>query len=177
MRQRGAEMAVILGFDIAATTGWALYDSGRPLAEITTGLLKCDSGTPEQKAAEMGKMAHLLLSGAAKAADKVVIEEPLRVIVGYGGGRINPAAMASLNALAGAVCAVAALHGKPVITAPVASWRKGFLGYARKKGMAAKDYKRACMERCRLLGISVARHDAADAVGVAFYGAVNVNPR
>ncbi|MRN44953.1 hypothetical protein [Brucella sp. 09RB8918] len=73
--------------------------------------------------------------------------------------------------LIGLICAATAIldaYRLPWVTIPSSTWRKQFLGYGRKPGFASNDWKKAAMERCQMLKIPVKKHDAAEAVGIAF---------
>lgn len=55
-----------------------------------------------------------------------------------------------------------------VASAHQATWRRHFLG-RMKRGTRSLDLKGYAMEACRQLGITPARHDAAEAVGILDY--------
>ncbi|NKB78555.1 hypothetical protein HED49_03170 [Ochrobactrum daejeonense] len=80
---------------------------------------------------------------------------------------INPNAL-QLSSLSGAAVAIISAYRIPWLTIPSSTWRSQFLGYGRKPGFASKDWKKAAMERCQMLKIPVKKHDAAEAVGIAF---------
>jgi Holliday junction resolvasome RuvABC endonuclease subunit len=170
---------LILGLDVATCTGWALYEPGASLSSIKTGLLKASGEDAEEKAASLACLLLRLLK--ADRPDFVAIEQPMRNVVSFRKTRetlagpieeqtINPNAL-HLSSLTGAAVAVVACFRLPWQTIPSATWRAHFLGFGRKPGFDRSAWKRAAVERCRMLRIDVKNADAAEAVGIAFAGA------
>ena len=167
---------IILGLDIATTTGFAWYDPNAPMNTIRTGIITATGDNAEEKAASIGTQLVAMLK--AERPDFVAIEQPMRNVVTFKKKRqdmagekeeqtINPNAL-QLSSLSGAAVAIVSAYRIPWLTIPSSTWRSQFLGYGRKPGFASKDWKKAAMERCQMLKIPVKKHDAAEAVGIAF---------
>lgn len=172
---------LILGLDIATTTGFAWYEPGASISAIRTGLLKAQGENAEEKAASLGVQLIALLKPARP--DFVAIEQPMRNVVSFKKkhtdfagefeeNTINPNAL-QLQGLVSAAVVVAAAYRIPWETISSSTWRASFLGFGRRPGWKRADWKRAAVERCRLLRIDVKNADAAEAVGVAFAGAAS----
>lgn len=167
---------MILGLDIATTTGFAWYDPTASMSTIRTGIITAVGDNAEAKAASIATQLVAMLK--SERPDFVAIEQPMRNVVTFKKKKrdmvgekeeqtINPNAL-QLSSLSGAAVAIVSAYRIPWLTIPSSTWRSQFLGYGRKSGFASKDWKKAAMERCQLLKIPVKRHDAAEAVGVAF---------
>ena len=174
-------MTLILGLDIATTTGFSVYSVHEPLSTIKTGTIKAVGNNAEQKAASLS--AELIRLFKDQRPDFVAIEEPLRNLVPFRKKTqsligetdqltINPNAL-QLSSMTGAAVAIISGFKIPWITIPSATWRKHFLGRGREKGWQRADWKRAAIERCRSLHIHVKNNDAAEAVGIALSGSVS----
>jgi Holliday junction resolvasome RuvABC endonuclease subunit len=170
---------LILGLDIATTTGFAWYDDKASLSAIKTGLIKAEGENAEEKAASLACQIVPMLRQTKP--DFVAIEQPMRNVVSFKkkrqdfGGEveeqtINPNAL-QLSSLSGAAVAVVAAYRIPWETISSSTWRKVFLGMGRSPGFDRATWKRAAVERCRALKIEVRNADAAEAVGIAFAGA------
>lgn len=168
-------MALILGLDIATTTGFAWYEPGSSLSSIKTGLIKAEGDNAEEKAASLAQQLVTMFKSARP--DFVAIEQPMRNVVSFKkkrqdfGGEveeqtINPNAL-QLSSLAGAAVAIIAAYRIPWETIPSATWRKHFLGMGRAPNFDRQAWKRAAVERCRALRIDVRNADAAEAVGIS----------
>lgn len=169
---------LILGLDIATTTGFAWYEPGSSLSSIRTGLIKATGDDAEQKAASIALQMVAMLK--AERPDLVAIEQPMRNVVSFKKTKqtlagpveentINPNAL-QLSSLSGAVVGIIAAYRIPWVTIPSASWRKHFLGMGRSPGFDRAAWKRAAVERCRMMRINVKNSDAAEAVGIAMAG-------
>lgn len=167
---------LILGLDIATTTGFAWYDPSASMSTIRTGIIQSVGDNAEEKSASIATQLVTMLK--AERPDFVAIEQPMRNVVMFKKKKqdfagehdettINPNAL-QLSSLSGAAVAIISAYRIPWLTIPTATWRTQFLGYGRKPGFVSKDWKKAAMERCQSLKIPVKRHDAAEAVGVAF---------
>ena len=167
---------LILGMDFATTTGFAWYDPSAPMSTIRTGIITATGENAEEKASSIGLQLVAMLK--AERPDFVAIEQPMRNVVTFKKKKhdmagekdettINPNAL-QLSSLSGAAVAIISAYRIPWLTIPSATWRSQFLGYGRKAGFASKDWKKAAMERCQMLKIPVKKHDAAEAVGIAF---------
>jgi hypothetical protein len=62
----------------------------------------------------------------------------------------------------------------PVLSAPIAAWRKFFLGRGNMKGA---DAKLACVRLCRTLHWLAPDHNAAEAAGIWLWGCSQVAPK
>jgi hypothetical protein len=187
-------MALILGLDIATTTGFAWYDDKASLSAIKTGLIKAEGDNAEEKAASLARLlidqlhewVEETVDGVTtkrrvrKHVDFVAIEQPMRNIKSFrktktdlageiGEATINPNAL-QLEGLVCAAVAIIAAYRLPWETIPSATWRKAFLGMGRSPGMDRAGWKKAAVDRCRALKIEVRNADAAEAVGIAFAG-------
>ena len=170
---------LILGLDIATTTGFAWYDDKASLSAIKTGLIKAQGDNAEEKAASLAQQ--LVPMFRETKPDFVAIEQPMRNVKTFTkkrqdfGGEvqeqtINPNAL-QLEGLVCAAVAIIAAYRIPWETIPSATWRKVFLGMGRSPGFDRPMWKRVAVERCRALKIEVRNADAAEAVGIAFAGA------
>lgn len=181
---------IILGLDIATKTGFAWYDPNAPMNTIRTGVIECAGEDAEEKSASLSQQLVAMLKH--EKPDFVAIEQPLRnvktfkkeVQTLYGKkfiDTINPNAL-QLPSLVGAAVAIVSAYRIPWITIPAATWRSRYFGkgfkppikITQKEGQdpeQEKQWKKAAVERCQLLKIPVKRHDAAEAVGVAFAAA------
>ncbi|MFC3208117.1 hypothetical protein [Aquamicrobium soli] len=169
---------LILGLDIATTTGFAWYEPGSSLSSIKTGLMKAEGENAEEKAASLAQQIVAMFK--AGRPDFVAIEQPMRNVVSFKkkrqdfGGEveeqtINPNAL-QLSSLAGAAVAIIAAYRIPWETIPSATWRKHFLGMGRSPAFDRAAWKRAAVDRCRAFKIAVKNSDAAEAVGIAMAG-------
>lgn len=169
---------LILGLDIATTTGFAWYEPGSRLSSIKTGLIKATGDNAEEKAASLAQQ--LVTMFKADRPDFVAIEQPMRNVVSFKKTKqtltgpvdeqtINPNAL-QLEGLVCAAVAIIAAYRIPWETIPSATWRKHFLGMGRSPGFDRAAWKRAAVDRCRAFKIDVKNADAAEAVGIAMAG-------
>lgn len=169
---------LILGLDIATTTGFAWYEPGSSLASIKTGLIKAEGENAEEKAASLAQQ--LVVMFKAGRPDFVAIEQPMRNVKSFRKVRndlagaveeqtINPNAL-QLEGLVCAAVAIIAAYRIPWETISSATWRKHFLGMGRAPNFDRQAWKRAAVERCRVFKIAVKNADAAEAVGIAMAG-------
>lgn len=195
-------MSVLLGLDIASTTGWSTYQPlglGKP-PRIRCGSWKCAGDDFDTKAEALSDHLYRFLRDQRREGTifaYAAIEEPLRLIPGGRGRKAgglfasapdgqaasNPHTLLVLHALAGSACAILRqFHIPKRIVAP-ATWRKSFIGVtrapptvARKDG--SKWLKAQVREAADLLGsrygFDVRNNDASDAVGIVFWLAANV---
>lgn len=171
---------MILGLDIATTTGFAWYDpKAASLSAIKTGLVKAAGDNAEEKAASIAIQLVAMLKDNRPSF--VAIEQPMRNVVSFRKQKqtlagqveeqtINPNAL-QLSSLSGAAVAIIAAYRIPWECIPSSTWRKAFLGMGRSPGMDRAGWKRAAVDRCRAFKIEVRNADAAEAVGIAFAGA------
>lgn len=191
---------LILGLDIATTTGFAWYDTGaQRLSAIKTGLIKAEGDLSEQKAASLAQQ--LVRMFREVKPDFVAIERPLPNIMQFdkysndmvdgevASSTVNPNQML-LPTFIGAAVAIVAAYRIPFETIAPQSWHKAYYGSGFKpprkpvkdrtghqkrdrKGQLVwkNDWKTPAVERARALRIEVRNADAAEAVGIAFAGA------
>jgi Holliday junction resolvasome RuvABC endonuclease subunit len=171
-------MALILGMDIATVSGIAWYEPGSSLSSIKTGLIKAVGDNAEEKAASLAtQMVALFKPGRP---DFVAIEQPMRNIKSFRKTKtdlagvmdeqtLNPNAL-QLEGLVCAAVAIIAAYRIPWECVSSQTWRKHFLGMGRSPGFDRAMWKRAAVERCRVLKIDVKNADAAEAVGIAMAG-------
>ena len=164
--------------DIASTTGIAWYEPGSALSSIKTGLIKAVGDNAEEKAASLAtQMVALFKPGRP---DFVAIEQPMRNIKSFRKTKtdlagvmdeatINPNAL-QLEGLVCAAVAIIAAYRIPWECISSQTWRKHFLGMGRSPGFDRAMWKRAAVERCRVLKIDVKSADAAEAVGISIAG-------
>lgn len=177
---------IILGLDPAQKTGFAYYDTERSISSIHAGVIQCQPGKGipiEVKASQLGREFMRLLRD--QRPDLVAIEEPGRrqfdvqdddddsvdlagEADGDGPRKTGLKSIISSNQIVGGYAMLCGVKAIPFVTIPVATWRKQFLGFARRPGFTRKHWKAAAREKCAQLKITVTNDDMADAVGVAF---------
>lgn len=173
---------IVLSFDIATTTGWALFDTDRHESAIRVGTIKAVGDTYEAKAIDLGRKVVALIK--EHDPDLIAIEQPIRNVMPFKkktadlAGEteqmtINAGTALLINQLTGSVMGIVGGFRKPWMVVPSGTWRKHFLGFARQKGWQRKDWKKAARDRCQQLGIAVTNDDQADAVGVVHYAATS----
>lgn len=171
---------LILGLDIATTTGFAWYDTEASLSAIKAGSFRIGGEGFEQRAGEMG--AIMIRMMREQRPDFVAMEQPTRNVMQHrrqghdlAGEHdeltINAGTSLLLNQLTGAAAAIIRGYRIPFDVIAPTSWRKQFLGFGKRPGWQRKDWKRAARDRCAQLKITVTNDDQADAVGIAFAGA------
>lgn len=180
---------IILGLDPSTKTGWALFDTSKPVQAIRAGVLKAGDGETEFQAAQLGRALRDLIKAEGKPS-LVVIEAPMRMLPMVKRARktarvdmlgdadeSSPSGMpqglgAALtsNQMVGALMGIIGACGLPCVVLTSGEWRKSFLGYGRKPGFDRKAWKQAVRHQCDLEGIRVTNDDMADAVGIAIAG-------
>lgn len=169
---------LILGLDIATTTGFAWYEPGSSLSTIKTGLIKAKGDDAEQLAASLA--CQIVAIFKETKPDFVAIEQPMRNVKMFRKKRqdfageveeqtINPNAL-KLSSLTGAAVGIISAYRIPWECIPSQSWRKHFFGMGRNPSFDRAAWKRAAVERCRAFRIDVRNADAAEAVGIAMAG-------
>jgi hypothetical protein len=179
---------MILGLDIATTTGFCWFDPPRTddsadvraaLAAMRPGSFKVVGAEPEDKAADMAP--HLIKLLKPTKPDFIIIEAPARhvqqhdkVITDMHGTRtiktINPGTTILLNQLTGAAVTIARAFNIPFMTVSEETWRKEAYGFGRKKGWQRAHWKKHARQLCAAKGISVTNDDQAEACWIAFVG-------
>ncbi len=196
-------MTILLGLDIATTTGWALYEIEHPRnrPQISCGSWKCKPAVKGDHVDTCGKMAahiialHKDLRHRGLRIDRVAIEAPLKVRVGA--KRVvrddmwashtettqatNAATEFITPALHGAAIGILTAYKIPVVNVMSSTWRKSFIGVGRapkeiqNKRKWWKDKVREAADLLASdLGFNCPNMDASDAVGVVFWMAAQV---
>lgn len=159
-------MAAILSMDLSKrSTGWALWDDTMP--KPVSGLWSL--GSELTPAGRSFLRLHQAMNDLWQVTpfDIVVYEEPLNL--GPHAGFTNRDTIFVLTGLAAHVdsfCEARAI--RKVRSVNNVSWRRHFLG-PMKRGTKRVRLKELAMERCRQLGLSPAKDDEADALGVLDY--------
>eukprot|EP00752_Nemacystus_decipiens_P019152 g17208.t1 len=175
----GGQMALILGVDQSLNnTGLALWNPKEPHSTMLLHSFKSEGADIYEKLVSF----RLQLRNAIKqwrpafvaierAQEHATIEEvPVKDLVGGGTKTISRNPMAfHLNKLEGCAIATVAGCGLRFNVVTPATWRASFLGYGRKKGFKAADWKRAAKERCQLLNINARNQDQAESAGIAVW--------
>lgn len=195
---------IIAGFDVATTTGIAIMDNGKVLhAEAFRSSVKRPEGLGPQEVdvlyeADIGLLfrAHVLEMLVSWDVQHVAFELPRTGDFERTKTRVDPTAewagravireteRSSSNSamirgvgLCKDLAMVAKLKNIPIVPVPDVTWRKAFLGHARaprgeKNGR--QWLKKECMKQCESLGVKVPNDDAADAVGIGYWLALEL---
>lgn len=172
----------IMALDVATTTGYVIRELDRNESAIKAYSLKITGDTHEEKAVNLGPAFRDIL--ITHRPHFIAIEAPRKDVqqhkkagkqmdlgidsVESGETTINPASVILPNQLTGAILGQIGICKLPWCLIGEGTWRKSFLGFARKKGWTRPDYKKAARQRCDMLSILVTNDDMADAVGVAW---------
>lgn len=172
---------ILAGFDVSSSkTGVAIFDTDKSHSAILTMSFASEGDVVADKVHSFTR--HMIRILKEHRPHFAAVEEPLPIIPSFrkSGGEdlageapasvvVNAKSSLILNVLYGS--AMTALQGMKVPTESVVveTWRKGFLGYGRKRGMKRADYKRAAKQQCDLLRIPVRNQDEADAVGIVWW--------
>lgn len=171
---------LILGGDVATSTGMCWLDSARPPSEWRCLAVESEGSNSEEKAGDIA----VFLYGEilARRPDFAAIEMPQRSVTQFGRkvrdpetgeertqSTINPNAL-QLSGLAGAVVAVLDICRIPWGLIAPATWRSAYYGKGFKP--TDGDWKALAIDRARLQRIPLpatvkAQRDAAEAVGIA----------
>jgi len=196
---------ILLGLDIATTTGWAIWDG----ANATCGIFKPGENRPnglEKGQADPGYEGRIAneFTRALKQiiiknkVGRIAIEMPLRTNITNRKAVINTqanfagqavtyedvggttfATMFRIYSLQSAALCLAAHYDIPVLWANQSSWRKLFIGQGRApKGTknSTKWFKDQARSRCKGMGIEVSSNDAAEAIGVLWWLRHHLDP-
>lgn len=137
---------LILGLDIATTTGFAWYDDKASMSAIRTGLIKAQGENAEEKAASLALQLRELFYETAPSGERrlvkpdfVAIERPLPNIMQFekftddlvdgqaASNTVNPNQML-LPTYIGAAVAIIAAYRIPFETIAPQSWHKAYYG-------------------------------------------------
>lgn len=169
---------IVLGLDVATSTGFCFLDSSRPPSGWRFGAVACDGENGEDKAGDLAVALHGLVK--EHRPDFCAMEMPQRSVVmfrkrGAHGEEtpeqtINPHAL-QLSALAGGVAALLDLCGVPWGLIAPSGWRSSYFGKGVKPP-TGKDWKDIAIRSARMQGMQLpatlkAQRDAAEAVGIA----------
>lgn len=152
---------MILGLDIATTTGWALA-TGRHQFKATGSFSgKADTMYQSKRKLELAMHRVLKENGIPKFC---IIESPMLM-------PRNPKTSAVLHFYAGAVSAVVGGYGVPIEWVDESTWRAKMYGRARVKGWGSKEWKAHARQTCEdVFKIDVRNSDEAEAAVIAQYG-------
>ena len=161
-------MTILMGLDVASTTGIARWDLSRSEASILCSTIKSPtkiSGNrifDEQVAYRLTNefRADLKRNGIP---DYVVMEAPMK-------RGPNADTIALMNTLTGAMTGVVAAIGCRFEVVASSEWRKSVYGFGTKRGWESKDWKRHARESCQQMRIVFSGDDEAEAAMIAFFG-------
>jgi len=175
---------IVLGLDIATTTGWALHetiDRRANRVRIECGSFKSSgSDHVEQCSAMANSMIALLkrLRGEGRQPELVAMEAPL--LHKAVSQRRTARSEFLAPAFHGAAVAIIAAYRVPMVAVAPQTWRLAFCGEGVRppksvpKGKTRDWWKREVRLRADLLGedlgFIVKNNDVSDAIGVAFWG-------
>ena len=159
---------ILMGLDVASTTGIARWDLNRSEASILCSTIKSPTNInvsrifDEQVAYRLTNefRADLKRNGIP---DYVVMEAPMK-------RGPNADTIALMNTLTGAMTGVVAAIGCRFEVVASSEWRKAVYGFGTKRGWASKDWKRHARESAQQMGIVFSGDDEAEAALIAFYG-------
>jgi len=153
---------IILGLDVATTTGWA-YSSGRNGSDIVFGSFKGVGQDQFHIAASLQDHLHKVIQQKEKP-DLCIMEQPL-------GAAPNPTVLAKLNLYYGSLNAVCRGYGIKCLPVADSTWRNTMYGFGRKKGWSTVDWKKHAKFHCEsVLKVDVRNADEAEAVIISQYG-------
>lgn len=177
---------IVMGLDLATTSGWAVRDSGKHRSSIQCGVFSVHTNDKGDKLEWESKypVAANLFYRLVKdyRPDFVAIERPEHGVRQFnkkgkadltGEERnvmtINPAAL-QLTGIAGAITAICMMMRIPFGTVAAVSWRPVYFGKGVKPG-EKQDWKDLAIEMCEREHITLPRtkaeqRDAAEAVGI-----------
>ena len=175
---------VIIGLDVATTTGWSVYAGGK----IRAGRFRATGAS--DGAVFSSFRAWLLAFLVAEEATHIAMEEPLRsdltktTVVNPGQHEVfgrkatttktpitNVATLRRLYGLAAIVEEVASGLGISLEEVNQRTWRSSFIGsVSPPKGCKDRTgwWKDQSLAKARAMGLEIKSKDAADAVGVGF---------
>lgn len=159
---------IVMGLDVATTTGIARWDTARHESSILCSTIKSPTKVKGHRVHDLQVSCSLTQQFRADLKkhglpDYVVIEAALK-------RGPNADTIALLNTCVGAIAAVIAAIGCQMEVIESSEWRKAIYGFGRKRGWASKDWKAHAKASCDQLGIVAANADEAEAALLAFYG-------
>ena len=168
---------LVLGLDIATSSGVCLMDTAQPPHEWRCFAIEAEGHNAEEKAGDLAMALNLQLAKHCPAF--AAIEMPQRSVQRFrkkgadiAGEKdeltINPAAL-QLSAMAGAAVAVLDLAGVAWGLIHPVTWRKAYFGSGYKPRVGWKDsaMEFAKMQKIVLPPTVRAARDAAEAIGIA----------
>ena len=153
---------VILALDPASTTGYAVGATNVNTPFL--GSVKLRHDETDENADIFGRAFFWISELIAINAPALVAIEP-PVPPGNMWGSTNFRTTAISLGLNGIYLGCANAKHIPVLTAPIFTWRKHFLGAGNAK-LPREEAKRAAVKQCRLLGWCAPDDDAAEAGGI-----------
>jgi Holliday junction resolvasome RuvABC endonuclease subunit len=181
-------MTLLLGLDIATTTGFAWYQpaDSQSMNEIKASLSSMEPGSfkvtgeeYEDRAADMSQ--HMIKLIKTRRPDLIIIEKPIRNVMQHrktvhdmAGEReemtINAGTALLLNQLTGCVMGIIRAYNVPYLVLPSSTWRKASYGFGTHKGWTSKDWKKYARTKCAENKIVVTNDDMAEACWIAKAG-------
>ncbi len=172
---------LILGFDQATISGFAYYDTAKPVAAIQVGTI---DATPDKKKGEgdIHRLATLTIATARMLNDRrpdfMILEAPMKVGVERRTTKqtlqgnveqlsANWLAHGVAHEIFGLLVGLAIERRIPLAYVPPATWRRSFLGFGKRDGWDRPQWKKAARARCDQLRIDVKNSDEAEAVALA----------
>lgn len=172
-------MALIIGFDPAKMSGYALYDTTRDFAAIRCGCFEMPKGadeyfTADQLGLKVKNFVRDIRENHGRVPDFAVLEQQIQAQVKGASGQSFAGSVYPWIATA-AITATLANFGIPYGTLMPSTWRKMFFGQTYKPPLdnkGKKDWKKAAIAECERLGIQLPStkalaDDAAEACAVA----------
>jgi len=160
-------MTLVMGLDVATTTGVARWDTSRHESSIECYTLKAKREKhhpPEQKSWDLGRKVSLDFKEKGRP-DFVAIEAPPKTVYP---NAPNMNTTLELNRLCGGVISILGAWGIPFEVLSASTWRDLVYGFGKKKGWAPADWKRHAKASAQQMGIDVGNADEAEAAMLAF---------
>lgn len=167
---------IIGALDVASKTGWAIYDTDRPVSAIICGSFVCEGQGAFAKVSSMRQKLPGILR--KYQPDFVAIEAPLSRIIQHKKikkdmlgqeevvSTINPATVMQLNRLAASAQTIVEGFNIPCCEVAPRTWQTLI-----PKSIAGKDSKARVRFYCESLNIEGGNADSRDAAVLALYAA------
>lgn len=173
-------MTIIVGFDTARTTGWAVYDDTCNMSAIKCGCFempeKADAYyTADQTGLKTTALLRECKERFGRYPDFAVLEQQIEAQVSMAGRGQSFAGSIYPWLATASIVATLANFKVPYGTLMPATWRKSFFGQGFKPPLdnkGKKNWKKAAMDECERLGITLPSKkaladDAAEACALA----------
>lgn len=172
-------MTIVIAFDPAKVTGWALFDTSRDFSAIRCGAFEMPKNadeyyTADQLGLKVKAFVREIKDQHGRLPDFAVLEQQIQAQVKSASGQSFAGSIYPWIATS-AITATLACFGIPYATIMPSTWRKSFFGQSFKPPVDAKgkkDWKKAAIAECERLGINLPRtkalaDDAAEACALA----------